>query len=158
MKVGVRLARRAAEGAEATADEADVGEVDVAVDDISDRVADAMAADVIGGEHQGFQLASARLRQSHAVVKIQFAPTERAVERFGDRALDLCEQRVEPARRLPLNFGERFLHNLILTVTAKRAKRARSIIRGTTQNSESSRAQTAAAADCRAVCKAASRS
>ena len=54
MKVRIRLARRAAEGAEAATDEADVREVDVAVDDVSNHLADALAAYAVGGKHQGF--------------------------------------------------------------------------------------------------------
>ena len=47
--VGVGLPALALEGAEAAADEADVGEVDVAVDDVRDVVADVGLADGVGG-------------------------------------------------------------------------------------------------------------
>src|SRR2546430_10978195 len=47
--VGVRFARAAAEGTEFASDEADVGEVDVAVDDVGDQVAGQFRAKQVGG-------------------------------------------------------------------------------------------------------------
>src|SRR6266849_2769077 len=47
--VGVRFARAAAESAEFASDEADVGEVNVAVDDVGDQVAGQLGTQEVGG-------------------------------------------------------------------------------------------------------------
>ena len=50
MEIGVRLARAAAEGAEFASHKTDVGEIDVAVDDVGDDVAREFGAQQVGGD------------------------------------------------------------------------------------------------------------
>ena len=52
MKIGVGLARPAAERAKLAADETDVREIDVAVDHVADDVADQIAPQRVGGHQQ----------------------------------------------------------------------------------------------------------
>jgi hypothetical protein len=55
-EIGVRLARAAAEGAELASHEADVGEIDVAVDHVSDEISDKFGAQKIRGDEQTEEL------------------------------------------------------------------------------------------------------
>ena len=56
MKIRVRLARAAAEGAELASHKTDVGEIDVAVDDVGDNVAGKFGAQQIRGRQQAQQV------------------------------------------------------------------------------------------------------
>ena len=95
--VGVRLPALALEGAELAVDEADVGEVDVAVDDVGDLVADVGGADRVGGAHQGDAGRRPRRRAACSPSStVSSRPRERARRACarmagrgaGDRALD----------------------------------------------------------------------
>ncbi len=55
-EVCVGLARAAAEGAELASDKTDVGEIDVAVDDVGDDVAGEFGAQYVGGGEQAEQI------------------------------------------------------------------------------------------------------
>src|SRR5271166_5559611 len=56
MEIGVGLARTAAERAEFTAHETDIGEIDIAVHDIADDVADEVAPKRVGRYNQCAQI------------------------------------------------------------------------------------------------------
>ena len=51
----------AAEGAKAALLDADIGKIDVAIDDVADYVADGLGAQVIGGRDHGEQIGTIRL-------------------------------------------------------------------------------------------------
>ena len=59
------------EGAELAAVGADVGVVDVAVDDVGDRVADAPGAQLIGCPADGREVRPPRIEQRHDVRLVQ---------------------------------------------------------------------------------------
>src|SRR5262249_17321199 len=65
-RVGVGGLRSAAESAETAADKADVGEVDVAVDDVGDAFTDGFAAQMIRRSYHGLQARTFRSRQRQA--------------------------------------------------------------------------------------------
>ena len=72
MEVSILLARRAAEGAEAAPYKADIGEVDVSIDDVGDHLTNAFAPDAIGGKNQRFQVSAAGLCKQQSFVKAKF--------------------------------------------------------------------------------------
>ena len=55
-KIRITLARAAAEGAELASDKTDVGEVDVAIHDVGDKVAGKFGAQQVGGGEQAEQV------------------------------------------------------------------------------------------------------
>ncbi len=64
MKIRIGFARTAAEGTEFASDETHVREIDIAIHDVADDVADQVAAERIGGHQQGDQVGAAAIRQS----------------------------------------------------------------------------------------------
>ena len=66
MKVSVILARRPAKSAEVAPDETDIREVDVAIDDIGDHVADSLAAQLIGGTPPGSLITAFYMPSRHS--------------------------------------------------------------------------------------------
>src|SRR2546422_1937688 len=90
-QVPLLLAVVAAERAEAAVLDADVGEVDVAVDDVRHDVADLPAAQLVGDEREGVQVAADRARQRDAVIDGELA----AVENADEDAADVARRPVE---------------------------------------------------------------
>src|ERR1700722_901203 len=66
-EIGVRLARAAAEGAEFASHEADVGEIDVAVDYVSDEISDKFGAQKIRGYEQAEEIVSVGVGEREAL-------------------------------------------------------------------------------------------
>ena len=95
VKVSVLFARRAAEGAKPAADETDVREVDVAVDDVSDHITDALAPHAVCRKHQRFQL-SRRSRTQARSLSSNPSPRSSARQERARHAALSCEQQVEP--------------------------------------------------------------
>src|SRR3989441_9434380 len=85
------LAVVAAERAEATVLDADVREVDVAVDDVGHDVAHLPAAHLVGDERDRVQVAASRAGERDAVVDGELV----AVEDAGEDAADVTRRRVE---------------------------------------------------------------
>jgi hypothetical protein len=56
MKVGIGLTRAATEGAKLAAHEADIGEINIAIDYVADDIADQVAAQCVGSYEQGEQV------------------------------------------------------------------------------------------------------
>ncbi len=77
-EVGVGFARAAAEGAELAADEADIGEIDIAIDDVGDDIAGQLATQGIGGDQQAEQVVAFGVCQQQAL----FAREHAAIQRF----------------------------------------------------------------------------
>lgn len=69
-----------AEGAKAAALHADVGEVDVPVDDVGHRIAHTLAADMVGSFEEALQVAALCGEQEFRIGCAQFEPGQRAVE------------------------------------------------------------------------------
>src|SRR5262245_54301235 len=63
VKVRVRLARSPAEGAETATHKADVGEIDIAIDYISDQVTNYFPSDLIGCKYQRFKFLTRGCRE-----------------------------------------------------------------------------------------------
>ena len=103
VKISVLLARRAAEGAEATPDETDISEVDVAIDNVGDHIADAFAAHQVGSEDQGLHLVAASASKRQPFVEVKLATGERFIQQQGYRRIDLREQSIQPAGFVPMN-------------------------------------------------------
>src|ERR1700719_603094 len=76
-KVGVRLARAAAEGAEFAADETDISEIDVAVDNVGDDVSDDLATQSVSRDEQTEEIVAVGVREQRAL----FASEHSAIER-----------------------------------------------------------------------------
>ena len=70
----------AAEGAKAALLDADVGEVDVAIDDVADDIADGLGAQLIGGGEHRQQIGAFGLEERGRLVDAQILPRKRAVE------------------------------------------------------------------------------
>jgi hypothetical protein len=56
VEISVRLAGTAAEGAELASHKTDVSEIDIAVDHVSDDVADEFGAESVGGDEQAKEI------------------------------------------------------------------------------------------------------
>ena len=95
-KVALLLAEVAAEGAEAAALDADVGEVDVPVDHVGDAVAVRPAPQLVGGGHQSEERRAVRLEETRALRRAHLAASERLVE--GPRNVEghAVEERFQP--------------------------------------------------------------
>ena len=78
--VGVVLPALALEGAELAVHEADVGEVDVAVDDVGDLVAHVRRPDRVRAAHQCHEVVALRAEEGLALVDRELAALERALE------------------------------------------------------------------------------
>src|SRR5258705_8611022 len=74
----------AAERAKAAALDADVREIDIAVDYISYPVTHLLTADVIGGGHRGSEFSSGNGKQQFALVDAHFAAGEHLFKNAGD--------------------------------------------------------------------------
>src|SRR6266403_298928 len=74
MKIGVRRARSTREAAETTANEADVGEIDVAVDDVGDDVAHSFAPQGISHCDQGMQCGALGGGKAHGLLERKLNP------------------------------------------------------------------------------------
>ncbi len=88
-KVGVCLARAAAEGAELAAHKTNVGEIDVAIDDVGHEVADEFAAQSVGRDQQSEKVVAVGICQQQALLAGKAAAVlalERGFERGTDRA------------------------------------------------------------------------
>ena len=72
----------AREGAELAADEADVGEVDVAIHHVGDHRSDIGFADVVGGADQRREVGALGLQQRQAVVEGQLVAGDGALEHW----------------------------------------------------------------------------
>src|ERR1051325_2702939 len=107
MEVSVMLARRAAEGAESTPDETDVGEVYVAVDHVSNHVAHAVAPHAVCRKDHRLHLPPARARQQQPSVEIKLDAAHRTVERARHTRINLRQDGIKPARFVPLNLIRR---------------------------------------------------
>ena len=73
-EVGIGLARPAAEGAEFAADETDVREIDVAVHDVGDNIANEIAAERVGGDQQGNQVRAVTICQGVTLIGAETVP------------------------------------------------------------------------------------
>ena len=89
-EVSVRLARAAAEGAEFASHETDVGEIDVAVDDVGDEVADEFGAQQIGGDQQAEQVVAFGVGECVGFFQRQVSAVLR-FENFFERRAQRCE-------------------------------------------------------------------
>ena len=67
VEVAVGFARATAKGAELATDEADVGEVHVAIDDVGDQIADQIAAQRVSGGQQGEKVVAFGICQQQAL-------------------------------------------------------------------------------------------
>ena len=76
MVVGVGFPFLALEAAELAADEADIGEVDVAIDDVGDFFADVLGAREVGGLDHGAQIVAGRRINRQALVGREFLAVE----------------------------------------------------------------------------------
>jgi hypothetical protein len=81
-EIRVMLTRSAAEGAELAADEADVGEIDVAIDDICDEVAGEFGAEFVGGHEQTEQIIAITVREQQALFEGKKTPILRGQRDF----------------------------------------------------------------------------
>jgi hypothetical protein len=72
MKVGVPLARRSAESAEATADEADVRKIYVAIDDVCNDITHSLAAHAVSGKYERFKLCVCGSGKLQTLFEIEF--------------------------------------------------------------------------------------
>ena len=98
MKIGVGLARSAAEGAKLAAHETDVREIDIAIDHVADDVADQVAPQRVGGHQQCEQVASQFARRSspgHSALR----PSGMLRLAFPARVPRRCESRRKLAAR-----------------------------------------------------------
>src|SRR5581483_4350993 len=106
-EVGSLMPRPNAEGAKLAADKTNIGEVDVAGDDVADHVADQPAADFVGGNHQPEEIVAFALGERQALVAAEHATIERAEDLLNRRS-DIVGHpaaRVGPVRvlqRLPV--------------------------------------------------------
>src|SRR5215470_6641528 len=71
MKIRIGFSRTAAEGAELTSDEADVREINIAVDDIGHDIARQVAAQCVAGYEKREQVGAAGVSQRGAFVVIK---------------------------------------------------------------------------------------
>ena len=72
MKVGIPFARRSAESAEATADEADIRKIYVAIDNISDDIAHSLASHAVSSKYESFKLCACGSGKLQALFEIEF--------------------------------------------------------------------------------------
>ncbi len=70
-RVGVRVAAALCEGAEPAADVADVGDVEVAVDDVGDVIADGVSPHLVGEPAHRVQVGAVRLQQRQVAVVVE---------------------------------------------------------------------------------------
>src|SRR5580704_5281036 len=84
MGIGVGRARAARESAEAAADETDIREIDVAVDDVGDRVTDGFAPHLISGSNQGLQCRAGYRRKPQGLLERKFGPFSRDRKKLVD--------------------------------------------------------------------------
>ena len=92
-EVALLLSEVAAEGAEPATLDAYVGEVDVAVDHVRDRVAVHLPAQFVRRRHERLERSALRLEQPRALGDGHFASTEDAVEDVADVRLDAVQHR-----------------------------------------------------------------
>ena len=69
--------RTDAEGAELAADKTDVGEIDVAGDDVADHVAHQPLPDFVGRDHQAEQVIAGAVGEQQAILAGEHAAIER---------------------------------------------------------------------------------
>jgi len=84
----------AAEGAEAAGFDADVGEVDVAVDDVSDDVADGLFPQVVRNGDDDEQIAARGVEKPRRVLDADVVARQCAVENSGDLRPGAGQQRL----------------------------------------------------------------
>src|SRR5262245_46419561 len=106
MKVGIFFARRAAKRAETTAYKTHIGEVDVAIDDVGDHIADALSSHTIRCEHQRFQLSPGRQRKPQTIIEVEFVAVKREFQRARYLLIYLGEEDIQSAR-LPIHIFQR---------------------------------------------------
>ena len=93
VEVAVLFARAAAEGAKLASDKADVGEIDIAIDDVGDQVADQFAAQHVGRDQQSEKVVAFGIRQQQTLFAGEHAAIQRChhlierVARFRGHAL-----------------------------------------------------------------------
>jgi hypothetical protein len=80
VRVGVLFPALPLEGAEVAVHEADVGEVDVAVDDVGDVVAHVLGADVVGRADERQEVVAVGFEEPLALFDAHLATLERGLE------------------------------------------------------------------------------
>ena len=96
-EVALLLAEVAAERAEAAPFDADVGEVDVAVDDVGDAVAVDLPAQFVRRGHQREEPRAVGLEEARALLHGDLAAFEGFREDAGDVSWDAAQQRLQPS-------------------------------------------------------------
>ncbi len=96
--VGVVLVLVPREAAEAAADVADVGEIDVAADHVGDLVADVVEARAVGHRAEHLQVAATRAEEDLGVRARQLVPVERPFEHRSDGRGGSTQKCVREAR------------------------------------------------------------
>ena len=95
MIVGVGLPALALEAAELASDEADVGEIDVAIDDVGDFIADVFGAGQIGALDRRAQVVAVGGVEQQSFFGRQFLALAAPFERRADGGTRLIHQRTE---------------------------------------------------------------
>src|SRR5579862_6258103 len=72
MRVGVGSARPTRKSAETAADEADIGEIDISIDDVGDRVTYGFAPHLTSGSNQGLQRRTGCRRKPQGLLERKF--------------------------------------------------------------------------------------
>jgi hypothetical protein len=98
--VGVRLVLVTREAAERAADVADVGEVDVAADDVGDLVTYVLEAGPIGCGAERLEVASLRAEQLLRLARRELAPFESALQHAAHGRAGRGEKSVDRHRGL----------------------------------------------------------
>ena len=81
-RVGISSLHAAAKSTKTATDKTDVGEIDVAVDDVSDGLTDGFTAQMICGGDQSLQIRTFHDRQAQALLKGKLFATQNSFQRF----------------------------------------------------------------------------
>jgi precorrin-6B methylase 2 len=118
-KVRIVLAGSTAEGTEFAPDKTDVGEVDVAIHDVSDEVAGEFAAEFVGGDEESEEIIAFGVRKKQGLFVAENATVERCQDIFESFANRRAEARrdfrpVERREGLQFGVGQRSGHGVLL--------------------------------------------